>query len=91
MMKLTAVDPASATYVVGVPLFERFSMQFPGAERPLVITAPGVTSGKRYIANLTIDGQVVEAPLIMHQQIVQGANVVFTMSTTPTSWGASDA
>lgn len=89
--RLTAVDPASATYVVGVPLFERFSMHFPGAARPLLVIAKGVTTGKRYLASLTIDGEQVTIPVITHGQLAQGAEIVFTMSSKPTPWGANDA
>ncbi len=80
------VNPASTEYVVGSPLFDRLEIALPHASRPLRVLAPGAPQ-LPYVAALRIDARVVTDPVIDHTWIADGADVVFTMSATPTAWG----
>jgi putative alpha-1,2-mannosidase len=83
------VDPASATYVIGAPFFDFISMRFPGASRPLSITARGASDGLKYVRSITIDGNPIDTIVITHERIKNGADIVFEMASTPQSWGCT--
>lgn len=70
------------------PFFDQVTLTLPTASRPLSISARGASSGKPYIASVTIDGVPLSVPVIRHEQIKDGAEVVFEMSATPASWGS---
>ncbi|KAF9461450.1 glycoside hydrolase family 92 protein [Collybia nuda] len=90
------VNPVSGEYVVGSPFFEKMSIELPprpnDGERPgqerrtLMIVAEGAKT-KPYIKSLTINGRVVDAPVIRHEDIVGGGMVVFEMSEKVEAWG----
>ncbi|KAJ7618567.1 glycoside hydrolase family 92 protein [Roridomyces roridus] len=80
------VNPASGEYVVGSPFFDKVTVKLPGQDTPLTITAEGAVSAK-YIQSLTVDGEAVGAPIIRHEQIAAGADIVFKMWETPQAWG----
>ena len=50
------------------------------------VTAIGART-KPYIKSLTIDGVKVDRPIIKHEQIAHGADVVFEMSDVIQPWG----
>lgn len=54
--------------------------------KKLTITALGARS-KPYVKSLRINGVLVEAPVIKHEQIANGADVVFEMSDQIEAWG----
>ncbi|RSH89012.1 hypothetical protein EHS25_002674 [Saitozyma podzolica] len=81
------VDPASATYVIGAPFFDSLTLRLPGARRPLRITARGASSGAKYVRGVTIDGKPHRDIMITHEQIRDGADIVFDMQQTPQVWG----
>lgn len=76
------------------PLFERISINLnnphhhPASSSPkkLTITAIGARS-KPYIKSLTINGISITQPIIKHEQIANGAEVVFEMSDKVEKWG----
>ena len=84
------VNPASTSYVVGSPFFEKVTIAFPGTRRRLVIRAPGAST-KPYVRSLTVNGKSVGTPVLRHEQIVGGGEMFFEMSATPQSWGSGDA
>jgi putative alpha-1,2-mannosidase len=84
---LPSVDPASATYVIGAPFFDSLTLRLPGARRPLRITARGASSGAKYVRGVTIDGKPHRDIMITHEQIRDGADIVFDMQQTPQVWG----
>ena len=81
------------------PLFERISINLnnphqrhPSSTLPkkLTITAIGARS-KPYIKSLTINGISITQPIIKHEQIANGAEVVFEMSDEVEMWGNDDS
>ncbi|KAH9843627.1 glycoside hydrolase family 92 protein [Rhodofomes roseus] len=82
------VDPVSATYVVGTPFYDKVTISFPDASQPLVISAPGAPT-KPYVKSLTVNGEALSQPIITHQQIANGGEIVFEMSDTPQEWASA--
>ncbi|PPQ75924.1 hypothetical protein CVT24_002506 [Panaeolus cyanescens] len=80
------VNPVSGEYIVGSPLFESITIHIPNASKPLRIIAKGART-KKYVKSLTIDGRKVETPVIQHEWIRDGADVVFEMSAEVEGWG----
>ena len=75
------------------PLFERISIDLNLSSTPpkkLTITAIGARS-KPYIKSLTINGISIDQPIIRHEQIANGAEVVFEMSDKVEMWGNDDS
>ena len=58
--------------------------------KKLTITAIGARS-KPYIKSLTINGIRVAQPIIKHEQIANGAEVVFEMSDEVEEWGNEES
>jgi putative alpha-1,2-mannosidase len=79
------------------PLFERISIDlnphhhYPTStpSKKLIVTAIGARS-KPYIKSLTINGISINQPIIKHEQIANGAEVVFEMSEKVEMWGNDD-
>jgi putative alpha-1,2-mannosidase len=79
------------------PLFERISINLNSRHhlsstpnKKLTITAIGARS-KPYIKSLTINGISISQPIIKHEQIANGAEVVFEMSDKVEAWGNDDS
>lgn len=80
------VNPASATYIVSAPLYERVEVTFPQQpDHTLVITAAGAKT-KMYVERLTMDNVDVVAPVISHADLLRAKELTFTMNEAPQSW-----
>ncbi|CDO69453.1 Glycoside Hydrolase Family 92 protein [Trametes cinnabarina] len=83
------VNPVSATYVIGTrPFFEKITIDLPNAKRPLVITSPGAPN-KPYVRSVTVNGRMLDSPVLQHADIASGGSIHFEMSAEPQAW-ASD-
>jgi len=82
------VDPVSGEYVVGTPFFDKVTLNFPGATKPLVITASGAQRNQ-YVKSLKVNGKAVNSPVLLHEQIAMGGEVEYTMSNSPQLWASS--
>lgn len=72
-------------YLVGVPLFPDIKVRT--AKGILHITAPGADKGMGYVASVSLNGKRLEVPWFRHKDIVEGGELHFELSQTPTSWG----
>ncbi|KAF8972048.1 glycoside hydrolase family 92 protein [Flammula alnicola] len=78
------VNPVSGEYVVGSPFFEQITID-------LASPAPS-QKGSSASKKLTISAIVtVDQPIIKHEQIANGANIVFEMSDEIQAWGNDQA
>ncbi|OBZ65460.1 hypothetical protein A0H81_14578 [Grifola frondosa] len=82
------VNPVSNEYVIGTPFFDKVTIDLPNATRPLVITSMGAAD-KPYIKNVIVNGRTLQSPIITHQQIASGGEIVFEMSAEPQPWASS--
>jgi putative alpha-1,2-mannosidase len=80
------VDPGSATYTIGTPFFDYITLTLPGASRPLTVVAKGASGGMKYIKGVTLDGVPLRTFVLRHEDIKDGADLVFEMSDVPQSW-----
>jgi len=81
------VDPASAEYVIGSPLFSRVTLALPGG-RSFVVNARNNAPANVYIQSATLDGRPLDRPLISYRQIMAGGTLDFVMGPKPSHWAA---
>lgn len=86
---LYPVNPVSGDYVVGSPFFSKVTIDLPGVKQPLVISAPGADKHE-YIQRLTFNQDLIEHPIVSHDMIAKGGNLIFEMAGRPTTWGTDN-
>ncbi|HEY3705798.1 MAG TPA: GH92 family glycosyl hydrolase [Terracidiphilus sp.] len=89
---LYAVDPVSATYVLSAPLFERVTVRL-GNGQQLVVEAKGQTgnpTSDKYIQSVSLNGKPHDRLWIRHEDIANGAHLVFTLGPDPDKGFARD-
>ncbi len=79
---LYPVDPVSANYVLGSPLFDRAEMRV-GDGRTLVVEARGNAADRPYVQSVTWNGRPWTKSWIAHADIVRGGRLVFEMGDKP--------
>ena len=89
------VNPSSAEYLVGSPIFDKVEVTFPAPPSSssslskLVITASGAAT-KQYVQGLSKNGQATSSPVITHTELFSMKELTFVMSETPQAWGANN-
>lgn len=63
----------------GRPLFEKVTIDFPAAKKPLVINAKGAASNQ-YIKKFSVNGRENPAVTIDYADIANGGEIVFDMT-----------
>jgi predicted alpha-1,2-mannosidase len=76
------VCPASGEYALGAPLFEKATISFPDGKK-LLITAPGVSSERRYVRRVAQDGKVTDGRFVKFADLRKGGVLTFEMNTEP--------
>ena len=77
-----AVDPVSATYVIGSPLFDRAEIDV-GKGRTLTIEARGNAPDRPYIQSVTWNGKPYSRTWLRHADLAAAGHLVFQMGPTP--------
>lgn len=89
------VEPASAIYVIGSPIFERATLHITepdGRQYDFVIEARGVSDQNVYIQSATLNGQALEQPWFRHSDLIPDGRLVFEMGPQPNKqWAANPA
>ncbi|KAK6436052.1 hypothetical protein LTR95_007759 [Oleoguttula sp. CCFEE 5521] len=90
------LNPASGEYVVGAPFFEEVSIRLSGeaaaggergVERDVVISAPDAQT-KTFVKGMSVDGRVLDRPILRHEDLVKASWIEFEMTDEPTDWGS---
>jgi len=81
------VNPASADYLIGSPLFGRVDLKLPNGKR-FVMTAQNNSAGNLYIQSATLNGKPLTIPVITYKDIVGGGRLDFVMGAQPSRWAA---
>ena len=90
-MGFYAVDPVSANYVFGSPLFERVSIDLGGGKR-LTLEARGQSPKNKYIQSATFNGKPYGKAWFRHSDIANGGAFVFQMGSQPNAkWGSAES
>jgi len=85
------VDPVTANYVLGAPLFEKVSVRL-GKGRELVIEAKPAPAPGPWVQSIQINGQPHTRSWFRHADIANGGTLAFTMASEPNkSFGANPA
>lgn len=77
-----AVDPVSANYVFGTPLFEKATIDVGGA-KPLIIEAKRKSEKDIYIQSVTLNGKPYTKSWFRHADVAQGGTIALTMGPEP--------
>lgn len=78
----------SGDYTIGTPLFDSATLMI--GDTKLVVNAPGASQGKDYVAGVSINGEPITETTFDGAAVRAGGRLDFTMSATPSSWGAKD-
>jgi len=79
---LYPVDPVSATYVLGSPLFDRAEMRV-GRGKTLVVEARGNAPDRPYVQRVTWNGRPWTKTWISHADLAKGGTLLFEMGAVP--------
>ncbi|WHO39868.1 GH92 family glycosyl hydrolase [Sphingobium sp. AP49] len=80
------VDPVSALYVLGSPLFDEATVDL-GRGRRLVVRAQGNGPDRPYVQSVTWNGRAHTRNWISHAALMQGGELVFVMGARPSGFG----
>ncbi|HEX9887236.1 MAG TPA: GH92 family glycosyl hydrolase [Longimicrobiales bacterium] len=82
------VDPVSATYVIGSPLFEEAALDV-GEGRTFVVRAPGVSDANLFVQRAWLNGAPLDKAYIRHEDVARGGELVLEMGPEPNRAWAS--
>lgn len=81
--------PGRAELVLNSPLFEKITVQRPGAA-PIVISAPGASAATRYVTGLKVNGQPSTRTWLPESFATRGGTVEFTLAERAgATWGTA--
>ncbi|MDO5977489.1 GH92 family glycosyl hydrolase [Flavivirga spongiicola] len=84
---LYPLNPASATYEIGSPVFEKTTINLSGG-KSFVIEAENVSDKNIYIQSATLNNQIFNKTSITHQTLIKGGKLHFVMGSEPNkNWG----
>jgi predicted alpha-1,2-mannosidase len=81
------VNPASAQYMIGSPLFGRVELNLPNGKH-FVMTAKNNSAENIYIQSASLNGKPLDVPIITYAQIEAGAQLEFVMGSQPSKWAS---
>lgn len=81
---LYPLNPASTTYEIGSPIFEKATIKIPNTENTyFTISAENVSRSNIYIQSATLNGAVFNQTFINHKTILEGGELHFVMGSEP--------
>ncbi len=84
------VTPASNTYVIGSPIFDKVTVNLENGKH-IVINAENNGAKNVYVQSMQLNGSPREKTYISHEDLANGAELTFEMGPTPNKkWGATD-
>lgn len=78
-MGLYPVDPLTSEYEVTTPLFDRLTLHLENG-RTFTISAPGLSSTRRYIQSAQLNGRPLNRSHITYTQLMQGGELILTLT-----------
>lgn len=84
------VFPASEKYVFGTPLFEKLTLTLDG-DKTFIVKAKQLSDKNIYIQSVQLNGKPHTKSFIMHDDIISGGELIFTMGNTPSDFGQKEA
>ncbi|WMI65179.1 GH92 family glycosyl hydrolase [Aestuariibaculum sp. YM273] len=84
---LYPMNPASAEYEIGSPIFDKTTLNLPNG-KTFTIKAEHVSDKNIYIQSATLNGEDFNQTSISHQAILEGGTLHFVMGPNPNkNWG----
>lgn len=77
------VDPISGEYVLGAPQIEQVTLSLPN-KKTFTVQAKNLTAENKYVQSVVLNGKPLTGLTIGHQEIMNGGNLVFTMTDKDT-------
>jgi predicted alpha-1,2-mannosidase len=84
-----SVTPGSNQYIIGTPLFPKATINLESGKSFTVI-AENISDTNKYIASASLNGMDLNRSYLNHTDIVNGGNLVFKMTNSPSNWGTKD-
>ncbi|MDE1163390.1 MAG: GH92 family glycosyl hydrolase [Acidobacteriaceae bacterium] len=76
--------PGTTKYELGTPMFAKVVIHQPSG-KDFVMEAPGASVAKFYVSGATLDGRPVKTTTLDHADLVRGAKLTFSMSSSASS------
>ncbi|WMJ24017.1 GH92 family glycosyl hydrolase [Paludicola sp. MB14-C6] len=76
------VCPGSNEYAIGSPIFDTITINLDNG-KTFTVKADGASQKCKYIQAATLNGKSLEKPFLMHEDIVNGGELVLTMGEKP--------
>ena len=76
------VCPGADQYIIGTPLFKDVTVSLANGKK-IHISAPENSNGNFYISGMTLNGKEYDKTWLSHQELMNGADIRFTMSSEP--------
>jgi len=81
------VTPGTDYYVIGTPWFSKVTLNLENGKK-FIIKANGVSASDFYIKSASLNGKNHESATLKHSDIMNGGELLFTMSNQPNKkWG----
>lgn len=88
-MGFYSVTPGLDYYTIGVPHFEKLSMQLENGHS-FTIEAKQLSDQNKYIQSASLNGQEYNRSYLLHEDIMKGGELVFEMGSEPNkNWAAN--
>lgn len=78
------VNPVSNQYIIGVPLFEKVTINFPDNKKTTINTK---NAQDIYIQSVTVNNTKHKDVFFNFEDIKNGADIVFNLGEKPSQWG----
>jgi predicted alpha-1,2-mannosidase len=76
------VTPGSSDYAIGSPLIKEAILHLENG-KTLTIKANNQSKKNVYVQSVSVNGSILESPLLSHQDIMNGGEIIFEMNATP--------
>jgi len=83
------VCPGDPIYIIGSPLFDKVTVHLQNG-KSFTVTAKGNGYQEYYIRGATLDGETLNKTWFSHKDVLDGAELIFTMNSQPNKkWGSA--
>lgn len=76
------VCPGTDEYVIGSPIFKSATLNLENGKK-VIIKSNNTSANNRYIASMKLNGKVYTKNYLTHKDLLDGASIVFDMSSVP--------
>ncbi len=82
------VNPASGDYMIGSPMFAKFSLKLANG-KTFTVKAKNASKANIYIQSATLNGKPLNKPVIRYEDIMQGSTLEFVIGPEPSKWASA--